>query len=168
VPSRTLSNEAYVIDLRDEVLDAPALRRHRFGFLRRDAAPGKQGARLPVDAYYPDHHLVVEYRELQHTESIPIMDRRLTASGVDRGAQRAIYDQRRCGLLPRHGIARSGSPVGFPQPGWRSRDGRPTFAVSACDLGRRAAAARCGSDGGPADPGQVDTVSRIHCPKEPT
>jgi hypothetical protein len=52
----------------------------------------------------PDLRLVVEYRERQHTESIPIMDRRMTVSGVDRGTQRAIYDQRRRDLLPQHGI----------------------------------------------------------------
>jgi hypothetical protein len=105
VLSRILSDEPYVIDLCDEVPGTPALRRHSFDFLRGDAAPGKQGVRLPVDAYYPDHHLVVEYRERQHTEPIPFMDRRMTVSGVHRGAQRVLYDQRRRDLLPRYGIA---------------------------------------------------------------
>lgn len=104
VPSRSLSDEAYVIDLCDEVLGVRALRQHRFDFLRGDARPGKQGIRLPVDAYYPDRQLVVEYRERQHSEAIPIMDRRMTVSGVDRGTQRAIYDQRRRDVLPKHGI----------------------------------------------------------------
>jgi hypothetical protein len=104
MPSRTLSDESYIIDLCDEVLGTPALRQHRFDWLRGDARPGKRGVRLPVDAYYPDLRLVVEYRERQHTESIPIMDRRMTVSGVDRGTQRAIYDQRRRDLLPQHGI----------------------------------------------------------------
>jgi hypothetical protein len=104
MPSRSLSDEAYVIDLCDEALGSPALRQNRFDWLRGDARPGKQGARLPVDAYYPYHQLVVEYRERQHTESIPFMDHRMTLSGVDRGTQRAIYDQRRRDLLPLHGI----------------------------------------------------------------
>ncbi len=104
MPSRSLSDESYVIDLCDEVLGAAALRQHRFDFLRGDARPGKQGVRLPVDAYYPARQLVIEYRERQHTEAIPLMDRRMTVSGVDRGAQRAIYDQRRRDTLPRHGI----------------------------------------------------------------
>ena len=104
MPSRTLSDESYVIDLCDEALGTPALRQHRFDWLRGDARPGKRGVRLPVDAYYPDHRLVIEYRERQHTESIPIMDRRMTVSGVDRGTQRAIYDQRRREVLPLHGI----------------------------------------------------------------
>jgi hypothetical protein len=104
MPSRTLSDESYIIDLCDELLGTPALRQHRFDWLRGDAAPGKQGARLPVDAYYAEQQLVIEYRERQHTESILFMDRRLTVSGVDRGTQRVIYDQRRRDLLPLHGI----------------------------------------------------------------
>ncbi len=47
----------------------------------------------------------MEYRERQHTEAIPIMNRRMTISGVDRGTQRALYDQRRRDLLPQHGLA---------------------------------------------------------------
>jgi hypothetical protein len=104
MPSRTLSDESYVIDLCDEVLGAPALWQHRFDWLRGDARPGKQGARLPVDAYCPKRQLVIEYRERQHTEAVPFMDRRMTLSGVERGAQRAIYDQRRRDLLPQHDI----------------------------------------------------------------
>jgi hypothetical protein len=104
MPSRTLSDESYVIDLCDEVLGARASRQHRFDWLRGDARPGKRGARLPVDAYYPEQQLVIEYRERQHTEAVPFMDRRVTLSGVDRGAQRAIYDQRRRDLLPQHRI----------------------------------------------------------------
>ena len=104
MPPRTLSDEAYVIDLCDEALGTPALRQHRFDWLRGDARPGKQGTRLPVDAYYPELQLVVEYRERQHTEAVPIMDRRMTVSGVDRGTHRGIYDQRRHDVLPAHGI----------------------------------------------------------------
>ena len=48
--------------------------------------------------------LVIEYRERQHTEEVPFFNRWLTISGVSRGAQRALYDQRRREELPRHGI----------------------------------------------------------------
>jgi hypothetical protein len=104
VTSRNLSDETYVIDLCDEVLGIRALRQHRFDYLRGDAGPGKQGTRLPVDAYYPELQLAVEYCERQHTEAIPFMDRRMTVSGVNRGKQRVIYDQRRRDVLPQHGI----------------------------------------------------------------
>ena len=98
---RRNSDEEYVIDLCDEVLGESARRQHRFDFLRGDA-----NTRLPVDAYYPRRKLVVEYRERQHTQSVRHFDKpdRKTVSGVHRGVQRRLYDQRRRDVLPRQGI----------------------------------------------------------------
>ena len=97
---RENSDEAYVIDLCDETLGTTAYRQHRFPFLTGDS-----GRTLPVDAYYPSMNLVVEYYESQHTES-GFFDHKdkLTVSGVDRGEQRRIYDERRRTVLPKHGI----------------------------------------------------------------
>lgn len=104
--SRNDSDEAYVIDLCDLVIGSSGLRQHRFPWLLGD--PGKAGkrARLPVDAYYPDRGLVIEYRERQHDQSTPHFDHpeRITVSGVHRGIQRAIYDGRREELLPQNGL----------------------------------------------------------------
>jgi hypothetical protein len=61
-------------------------------------------ARLPVDAYYPRHGLVIEYRERQHEEAVPFFDRRQTLSGVNRGEQRQRYDRRREEEIPRNGL----------------------------------------------------------------
>jgi hypothetical protein len=99
VGSRSQSDENYVIDLCDELLQKKAMRQHRFDFLKGDS-----GARLPVDAYYPDLNLVIEYRERQHTEKVKFFDRRQTVSGMGRGEQRKLYDQRRREVLPKHGI----------------------------------------------------------------
>jgi hypothetical protein len=55
MPSRSLSDESCVIDLRDEVLGTRVLRQHRFDWLRGDPMPGRQGVRLPVDACCPGH-----------------------------------------------------------------------------------------------------------------
>ena len=96
---RSQSDEAYVIDLCDEVLKLTAERQHRFEFLRGDS-----GSKLPVDAWYPSLNLVVEFRERQHTEDVKFFDRRQTVSGVGRGEQRRLYDQRRREVLPQHGI----------------------------------------------------------------
>lgn len=93
------SDEAYVIDLCDEVLGINAIRQHRFSFLKGDG-----NSLLPVDAYYPTLNLVVEYRERQHTEAVAFFDRRQTVSGLSRGEQRKLYDQRRREVLPQHGI----------------------------------------------------------------
>ncbi len=97
--TRMQSDESYIINLCDEVLQLKALRQYRFDFLKGDA-----GTKLPVDAYYPTLQLVVEYRERQHTEEVKFFDRRQTVSGVGRGEQRKLYDQRRRELLPKNGI----------------------------------------------------------------
>ena len=93
------SDESYVIDLCDEVLNEKDSRQHRFDFLKGDA-----GTKLPVDAYYKSKNLVVEYNERQHTESVALFDKKKTISGVSRGEQRKIYDKRRAEVLPQHGI----------------------------------------------------------------
>lgn len=101
------SDESYVIDLCDEVLNEKASRQHRFDFLRGDSMKsGKQGRKLPVDAYYISKKIVVEYYEKQHTEKVYFFDKpeRKTVSGVPRGEQRKIYDKRRAEVLPQHGI----------------------------------------------------------------
>ncbi|MBF6986746.1 hypothetical protein IPF36_03190 [Cupriavidus sp. IK-TO18] len=92
-------DEAYILDLCDEVMGTRCRRQHRFPFLTGDA-----GTMLPVDGYYPEQNLVIEYRERQHTESVPFFDKRLTASGIPRCVQRQHYDERRRQVLPKHGI----------------------------------------------------------------
>jgi hypothetical protein len=98
------ADEAYIIDLCDRVLGHTAIRQHRFEFLRGD--PDQLGScrKLPVDAFYPSLSLVVEYRERQHSEEVPFMDRRTTISGCSRGEQRRRYDQRRREELSKRGI----------------------------------------------------------------
>lgn len=96
---RAESDECYVIDLCDEIVGEKALRQHRFAFLKGDG-----GSPLPVDAFYPNLKLVVEYRERQHSEAVGFFDRRQTVSGVPRGEQRRLYDQRRREILPANGI----------------------------------------------------------------
>jgi hypothetical protein len=91
-------DETYIIDLCDKVLNLAAKRQHTFDFLRGDPSRrGAKGRKLPTDAFYPEIGLVIEYRERQHSESIPFFDKpeRLTCSGCARGEQRARYDQRR-------------------------------------------------------------------------
>ncbi len=102
--SRSSSDEAYVMDLCDEILDERGLRQHRFSWLLGDPGQNRRRTSLPVDAYYPEQNLVVEYRERQHYEAVPFFDRRQTVSGVGRGDQRRLYDERREFEIPRHGL----------------------------------------------------------------
>ena len=102
--TRRDSDEAYVVDLCDEVLGERSRRQHRFAWLVGDAGRDGRCRQLPVDAYYAGLGLVIEYRERQHDEPVAFFDRRETISGVGRGEQRRIYDQRREEEIPRHGL----------------------------------------------------------------
>ena len=106
VTKRTNSDEQYVIDLCDRILNSKASRQHKFDFLLGDPNSNGFSAKLPVDAYYQELNLVIEYRERQHSERVNFFDKpnKLTVSGVHRGEQRKIYDQRRDELLPKNGI----------------------------------------------------------------
>lgn len=97
--SRQNSDEFYVISLCNEILGKTALQQYKFDFLKGDS-----GTPLPVDAYYKELNLVVEYCESQHSQSTPFFDRKMTVSGVSRGEQRKIYDERRRTILPQYGI----------------------------------------------------------------
>ncbi|MGW6980684.1 hypothetical protein ACWGE1_14745 [Streptomyces sp. NPDC054932] len=104
--TRDASDEAYVVGLCERILGEDALTQHRFDWLLGDPGSGGRRVRLPVDAYWPGHQLVVEYRELQHDRPMPHFDKphRLTVSGVHRGEQRALYDARREEQIPAHGL----------------------------------------------------------------
>lgn len=99
-----MRDEIYILNLCDSLLCQQSLRQYRFSFLRGDGSNGKEGRKLPVDAYYPDLNLVIEYYERQHSESVPFFDKKITAFGITRGEQRKLYDQRRRNELPNHGI----------------------------------------------------------------
>lgn len=96
---RKNSDEQYVVDLCNEAIGVQGEQQYKFPFLLGDS-----GTPLPVDIYYKTLNLVVEYYERQHTEAVKLFDRRMTVSGVSRGEQRKIYDERRRTELPKHGI----------------------------------------------------------------
>ena len=105
MPPRTKSDEKYVLDLAAEVLAEPDYRwQHRFPTLLGD--PGQDGRPrpLPVDGYFPRHQLVIEYWERQHSAPVPIMDEGTTVSGISRGHQRRLYDQRRQAWAKANGL----------------------------------------------------------------
>ena len=69
-----LKDATYIIDLCDEMLGQSARREYR-GLLKGD--PGAHGRRspLPVDAFYPDLNLVIEYHEVQHAKPVRHFDK---------------------------------------------------------------------------------------------
>lgn len=104
--TRKYRDEDYVIDLCNEILGEVAKRRYRFDFLRGDSRNGGQGIRLPVDGYYENLKLAIEYREWQHMASLAYSGTRgkLTVSGVTRDEQRRIYERRKQEILSKYGI----------------------------------------------------------------
>lgn len=99
-------DEHYVLDLCDKVLGLTSSRQHKFDFLLGDQNAKGVATKLPVNSFYQDLNLVVEYRERQHTESVKFFDKpnKITVSGVHRGEQRKIYDERRRKVLPKYNI----------------------------------------------------------------
>lgn len=102
-PAEDRRDQAFVTSLVAELLGEEPLRDHRFSWLMGDT-----GRLLPVDAHFPNHNLVLEYRERQHLadrpDSFSMWDRRMTASGMTRREQRARYDRLRETEIPAHGL----------------------------------------------------------------
>lgn len=98
-------DEYYVLDLCAEVLGMPFSGQQTFDWLLGDPSlkNGKRKA-LPVDGYFEELGLVVEYHERQHSESVPFFDNKVTSTGVLRGRQRTSYDARKAALIPQHGL----------------------------------------------------------------
>lgn len=100
-------DQHYVTDLCDAVLGVPASREHRFAWLLGDTSPktGRQ-VQLPVDAYWESLGLVMEFQEEQHSQSVKLFDKPdvLTVSGIHRGEQRRLYDERKAQLIPFHDL----------------------------------------------------------------
>lgn len=103
--SRADSDEYYILGLCDEILGVPGVRQARFDWLRGDpSAKRPRGTKLPVDGYWSGLRLVVEFQEEQHSEAVELFDRRQTVSGVGRGEQRRLYDERKRTAIPAHGL----------------------------------------------------------------
>ena len=102
-PARRDSDQAYVVDIVARIIGEPALGEHTFDWLRGDA-----GTKLRVDAYFPAHGVVVEYRERQHLaerdDGFRLWDNRPTVSGMSRREQRKRYDLLREQEIPGHGL----------------------------------------------------------------
>jgi hypothetical protein len=72
---RENSDEAYVLDLCDEVLGEQGLQQHRFEWLLGDAGSAGRKTRLPVGGYWAEQRLIVEYRAMQHDKATPFFDK---------------------------------------------------------------------------------------------
>jgi hypothetical protein len=89
---------SYVIGLVSELLgELPELEK-TFPWAVGDVSEKTGRSRqLPFDAVWESRHLIVEVDEDQHRHPMPFWDKpdKLTVSGVSRGVQRRLYDERK-------------------------------------------------------------------------
>jgi hypothetical protein len=102
-----MSREAqrYETGLLEELL-GPAEVEKRFDWARGDSRdPSRPGVPLPFDAVWEQRKLIVEVDERQHGEPVRFFDKPdvITVSGVHRGEQRRLYDERKARLATEHG-----------------------------------------------------------------
>lgn len=92
----TRNDENYLIDLCDEILGKKCSRQHKFSFLLGDFhKDGKTKTALPVDAFYNDLNLVLEFLQSDKTyKNLDHADKK-TISGVTREEQRILYHNRK-------------------------------------------------------------------------
>lgn len=113
--ARNPDNDAfYSLNFCDDILGIKASREHRFDWLRGDlSARTGRAATLPVDGYWESLGLVVEVMESQHYLPTPHFDKPdvMTVSGVHRGLQRRLYDERKAELIPQHGLRLIALPI---------------------------------------------------------
>lgn len=94
--ARASSDEYYLINLCDELLQQRASRQHKFGFILGDYHKDeKTRTALPVDAYYRTANLVLEFQQVGDDSIEFGKPGRKTISGVDRAEQRQIYALRK-------------------------------------------------------------------------
>lgn len=100
--NRKNSDEYYIINLCDELLNEKAARQHTFDFLLGDMhQDGRTRTKLPLDAYYDNLNLVIEYAEKQSDDPVSEVHNsdKMTISGVKRSEQRKIYKTRKKEVL---------------------------------------------------------------------
>ncbi len=94
----------------------------RFDWCRGDCRdPAPRGRTLPFDAVWESRKLIVEFDERQHGEPVDFFDKpqRIIVSGVHRGEQRRLYDERKVRLALAHGYTVIRVPANFLV--WRGR-----------------------------------------------
>ncbi|WP_146112262.1 hypothetical protein [Arthrobacter sp. MYb222] len=97
-------DEFYVLELCNRVLGSAGENQKTFPWLMGDPSLKNHARKkLPVDGFWEEHDLVVEYHEKQHSEPVPFFDSRITSTGMPRGEQRKIYDARKARQIPENG-----------------------------------------------------------------
>ncbi|WP_111707271.1 hypothetical protein [Lutibacter citreus] len=104
IQKRENSDEYYVLNLCDEILNEKASRQYTFPFLLGDFHKDKiSRTKLPLDGFYHSLNLVIEYRVKQQFNEDPKSETR-TISGVSREEQQKLYNERKRDVLSRKNV----------------------------------------------------------------
>ena len=98
IQKRKNSDEYYLVGLCNELLNEKAVHQHKFNFLLGDFhRDGKTRTALPIDAFYTDLNMAIEFYEKEDETSEDATT--LTISKVNRSEQRKKYAQRKRDVL---------------------------------------------------------------------
>jgi len=103
---RESTDEFYILDLCDEILNEKASRKHTFSSLLGDMHKrGKIRTKLPLAAYYKNANLVIEFlaKKNKSEEALAKLEV-ITTSGITRGEQIIRYNKRRRDVLEKKSI----------------------------------------------------------------
>jgi len=103
---RADSDENYILELIDELLNQKGSRKHTFEFLQGDLHQnGKTRTKSPIDLFYEELNLALELVEHpEHKKSaIKSKEEKVTVSGVSRAEQRKKYFNRKKSVLEEKG-----------------------------------------------------------------
>lgn len=103
---RENSDEFYILDLCDELLNEKASRKHTFASLLGDRhKKGKTKTKLPIAAFYKDANLAIEFLDKPNkTEAQLEQLNTMTVSGITRAEQIVKYNKRRREILEKKSI----------------------------------------------------------------
>lgn len=104
--SRERSDEFYILNICDELLNEKSSRKHTFASLVGDLHKrGKTRTKLPLAAFYNDANLVIEFLDKQNKTEQEIEKLKvMTVSGITRGEQIIKYKNKRKDILKKKNI----------------------------------------------------------------
>lgn len=102
----TISDEKYVLDLCDEILNLNSLRKYSFEFLFENSDEKEKRTKLAVGAFYEELNLIIEYTDRVNREKITLFDKinEMAISIMYKGKERKIYDKSINKKLPKNGF----------------------------------------------------------------
>lgn len=90
-----ISDEKYVLDICDEILNLNSLRQYSFEFLIKNPEKKDKKREFTIGAFYEELNLVIEYTDREHSEKATLVDKinNMAISVIYGGKERKVYDK---------------------------------------------------------------------------